>query len=545
MFLERIEIKGFRGINRLSLGLDQTTVLIGENAWGKSSLLHALWCLLGQNVEPYQFNAQDFHQPDDPQLVPARHLQLVLSFSEQRPLMCQHSHRLARLCPAWVAHKDKFHRIHYRASAELLSDGSVVTLHDFLDGVGKSLPIPHVHELVCLLITMNPVFRLRDARSTRGGGETLAWDDLCDQRLSLLADKLIDQPERVSESELKEALQAVRQLMDHYFNALAPIKNKPRSRRDIVNRPMTQVNPGNLHTLLRHAGNRALQLAMAGMATTLLRARGNCELEEGARPILILEDPESRLHPTMLALVWSLLDALPGQKLLTTNSGDLLSSLPLDQVRRLVRRQHDLLSHQLGGERYSSDDLRKIAFHVRINRPMSLFARCWLLVEGETEIWLLSELAQICGYSLRAEGVRVIEFAQCGQAPLIKVARDFGIEWHLLTDGDEAGLKYAASARTLLKGDRERDRLTQLPSCDIEHYLYHNGFEAVFRREAGVGGRTMWSARHIINKAIHKRSKPGLALAVVEEAERLGSEHIPLVIRQMFTKVVALARGQG
>ena len=191
------------------------------------------------------------------------------------------------------------------------------------------------------------------------------------------------------------------------------------------------------------------------------------------------------------------------------------------------------------------DDLRKIAFHVRINRPMSMFARCWLLVEGETEIWLLSELAQICGYSLRAEGVRIIEFAQCGQAPLIKVARDFGIEWHLLTDGDEAGAKYASSARSLLKGERERDRLTQLPSADIEHYLYQNGFEAVFRREAGVGGRSTLNAGRIISKAIHHRSKPGLALAVVEEAERLGSEHIPPMLKQMFARVVALARGQS
>ena len=107
----------------------------------------------------------------------------------------------------------------------------------------------------------------------------------------------------------------------------------------------------------------------------------------------------------MLALAWGLLEQLPGQKLLlTTNSGTCSPPLPLNQVRRLVRRQQDILCHQLGGERYSSDDLRKIAFHVRINRPMSMFARCWLLVEGETEIWLLSELAQICGYSLRAEG---------------------------------------------------------------------------------------------------------------------------------------------
>lgn len=284
MFLERIEVKGFRGINRLSLGLDQTTVLIGENTWGKSSLLRALWCLLGQDAEPYQFTAEDFHQPEDPELAPARHLQLVLTFSEHRPQMCQHSRRLARLCPSWVLHKDKFHRIHYRASAELQADGSVLTIHDFLDGVGKSLPIANTHELVCMLITMNPVFRLRDARTARNGVETLQWGDLSEHRLSELADKLIDEPQRIGEPELKEALQAVRQLMDHYFNALAPIKNKPRSQRDIINRPMTLRNPGNLHTLLRRADNRALQLAMAGMAATLLQARGNRELEEGPAP---------------------------------------------------------------------------------------------------------------------------------------------------------------------------------------------------------------------------------------------------------------------
>lgn len=32
MILERVEIVGFRGINRLSLMLEQNNVLIGENA---------------------------------------------------------------------------------------------------------------------------------------------------------------------------------------------------------------------------------------------------------------------------------------------------------------------------------------------------------------------------------------------------------------------------------------------------------------------------------------------------------------------------------
>ena len=85
------------------------------------------------------------------------------------------------------------------------------------------------------------------------------------------------------------------------------------------------------------------------------------------------------------------------------------------------------------------DDLRRIAYHVRINRAAALFARCWILVEGETEAWVLPELAQICGYDLAAEGIRCVEFAQCGIDPLVRLATDLGIEWHLLADGDLAG----------------------------------------------------------------------------------------------------------
>ncbi len=49
MRLERIEISGFRGIKRLSLSFDELTTLIGENTWGKSSLLDALSIALPAN----------------------------------------------------------------------------------------------------------------------------------------------------------------------------------------------------------------------------------------------------------------------------------------------------------------------------------------------------------------------------------------------------------------------------------------------------------------------------------------------------------------
>ncbi len=107
--------------------------------------------------------------------------------------------------------------------------------------------------------------------------------------------------------------------------------------------------------------------------------------------------------------------------------------------------------------------MRRIGFHIRFHRSGALFARCWLLVEGETEVWLFNELAHQCGYNLAAEGVHIIEFAQSGLKSLIKVARAFGIDWHVMTDGDLAGKKYSATVGGLLGHDQERHRLTELP----------------------------------------------------------------------------------
>jgi putative ATP-dependent endonuclease of OLD family len=248
----------------------------------------------------------------------------------------------------------------------------------------------------------------------------------------------------------------------------------------------------------------------------------------------------------MMSIAWGLIQQLPGQKILTTNSGDLLATLPLGQVRRLVRTNGTTRSYLMEENRFSADDLRKITFHVRINRPMSLFARCWLLVEGETELWLLSELAQLCGYHLPGEGVRIIEYAQCGYSPLIKLANDLGISWHMLADGDEAGIRYIHGARRLLNEEHQHGGgLTLLPNRDIEHFLYMHGFADVYRREAALRDLHNLPANKIIERAVSRRSKPGMALAVIEEAMQRGVDSVPSLLKNMFDRVIDLARQQA
>lgn len=46
MYLRQLDIASFRGIQRLSIHFKPNMVLIGENAWGKSSLLSALSLVL-------------------------------------------------------------------------------------------------------------------------------------------------------------------------------------------------------------------------------------------------------------------------------------------------------------------------------------------------------------------------------------------------------------------------------------------------------------------------------------------------------------------
>lgn len=41
------------------------------------------------------------------------------------------------------------------------------------------------------------------------------------------------------------------------------------------------------------------------------------------------------------------------------------------------------------------EEERKICFHITRSRGELLFARCWLLVEGESEFWILDGLARL------------------------------------------------------------------------------------------------------------------------------------------------------
>ncbi|NIG12500.1 ATP-dependent endonuclease [Pantoea sp. Cy-640] len=545
MILEHIDIHGFRGINRLSLPLTDTNLLIGENAWGKSSLLDALTLLLAPAAEPYRFTEQDFHFP--PGEVEARRhkLQLVFRFRAQGD---EHE---ALFAPFWQ--QDDAGR-YLRFSTLATRQGSEVkTRWRFIDARGEVLPLAGTDAALAQLRAYYPVLRLRDARfgrrSRHNDNDTQRRADTLSalaQEMHSLTRDLVARPQTLSDELLRQGLHTMQQLMAHYFLVQQPDTGAARVAPELRDGSQGWRSLDQLNQLIAGTESRSRQVILLRMFSLLLQAHGSDALPAGARPLLLVEDPETRLHPIMLSVAWNLLALMPLQKIATTNSGELLSQVALEQICRLVREPDRVAAWRIGPEGLSAEEARRIGFHIRVNRPSALFARCWLLVEGETEVWIINELARQRGYHFAAEGVKVIEFAQSGLKPLLKYARRMGIAWHVLTDGDEAGKKYAATARSQLQAhEQESDHLTQFPAPDIEHFLYKQGFSDVYHQMAHLPLNVPMNARRIITKAIHHSSKPELAIAVAMAAAERGPQAIPPLLDQLFGRVMWLARGRA
>jgi putative ATP-dependent endonuclease of OLD family len=553
MLLRRISLENFRGIRLAIVDLDPTTAIIGENGAGKSTVLDALSVCLSGHDDIVRLERRDFHQDDHGSPSSSLRIGLVFQGAEaewQLP-------RWQRFTP-FVRITAGVGDLYLEVTATLDAAGAAVdaqwTFGSAPVDVGSQTGLLAEWRRRC------PIVRLRANRyiehSPRGGapsrdvaarGGESAADPVTfqlEQQIRLAYDQLSKGAE-IDARDLHRALEAI----DAYLET--PSRPKvgramltPRLAVDLAETPVRSGRRPTREGIKHGAGTRGL--ALVALVGAIIEARRHGVLADDARPIVLLEDAEAHLHPIALSAMWELIASLPAQKVITTNSGELLAILPLRSIRRLVVERGRTRVFRTRGDTYSVEDLRRIAYHLRINRAGALFARCWILAEGETEAWILPELAQICGYDLAAEGVRCVEFAQSGVRPLLRLATDLGIEWHLLADGDSAGHSYVMAARDFLAGRAMADRITALEEPDIEHCLFEHGFESLYCKEAGVATgqwRRRDSPRSIIARAVKKRTKPGMALAILEAANAPGSPPVPAPLRLLIETAVRLARG--
>ncbi|MFO0872724.1 MAG: DUF2813 domain-containing protein [Phycisphaerales bacterium] len=592
MHLASLHLEHFRGFRRLSLALDPTTVLIGENSCGKTSILDAIRLALSEEIllaDP-PLGPLDFHvATDGPATEAPPPLRIRLAFEELSPGEWPHA-VVERLRGAIRPLGDGRHTVVLEIEATREDDPSTpqraTTKVAFLDPQQRPIDLdaPSVHRE---LRALKPVFQLGPNRPTwRGAIATGPRDGPLGREsgagvvgaatpssagrrdvvavaapaqpatavdATRLAQKLVELyaallDPRVEIGRFEESLAEVGALLALDREEEAIVSRSPDRLIEVVRHRLATIMAGREIALAfgRHgAGTRAVLMFL--LFASLLAGSGGRGLDPLAHPLLALEDPEAHLHPSLVAFIGRMLSGIRAQKLIVTHSGDVLADAALPTIRRLSRRGDEVRSWRLRRSSLTGDDLGKVSYHIQAKRGVVLFARCWLLVEGETEFWLLPALARELGYSLHLEGVECVEFAQCGIVPLVKLADDLGIEWHVLADGDRAGEVYEHTASEWLRGAARERRITALEAPDIEHCLWNNGFAPIYRRAArlavrGDGRRRGEVAGMVIARAIKNTSKPHLARMAIEHVREAGPSGVPPPLRRAIETAVALAR---
>ena len=304
---------------------------------------------------------------------------------------------------------------------------------------------------------------------------------------------------------------------------------------------------------VRSHGEGTQSLSVLLLFNAYLKTRLQADVDLHAEPIIAIEEPEAHLHPNAARAVWQLISDLPGQKIVATHSGDMLSEVPLSKIRRMNRIGEGNHCQYIPDNLLTDEELRKLNHHIRRNRGELLFARCWLLVEGETDVSVFAECADLIGINLHNQGVRLVEYSQAGgPAIFIKVADALGVKWHLVTDNDHGGQRYVKAVRSLLNGRNEPDHISALTYSNMDVLLCCSGYGHPYRdgiglqKEAELEGldpdsQEYWKKVYKIVNQSRGFSKPAAALRSILTMKSHGSEGVPDELRDILKKTMALA----
>lgn len=541
MSLKTLRVERFRGVRSAEISFEAgTTVIFGENDSGRSSLLEALSLALSPfgDERPRLLPGQVHRAVDEADSGNAR-LELVIGEDRagawDRP-------EFAALAPLLGARSARARTVVLEMTG---GPGPGTELRWEIRGpVGR--PLRDDVAALAAVRRLNPIVWLRggslvDAHGA-AGPERAETDGLLERYRRLFAGDAV-----VQAGALASASAETSRLLD----AWAPDSRKRRPAvrpivAEILERDVTRKLPVAAATDPSPApppGSAAQQLAISLVVARLVEDLRRASAP-GAKPLLVVEDPEAHLHPMTLATVWSLFERFGTQRIVTSNSGLLLSAAPLRSLRRLTRDAKGTIRQwRVRRDALRAEDMRKVGYHLRMLRGVACFARCWLLVEGQTEHWVLPDLARLQGLDLAQQGVVCVEFAQCGLQPLVKLARELGIEWHVLVDGDKAGRSYAASVHSMLDGADPATRVTRLADRDIEHSFWREGHSSVFQRLAGTKAREGGaSPSRLIETAIERHSKPGVAFELLASVADKGIGTAPPELLAAIAAAVRLAR---
>lgn len=354
MFLKEVKVQNFRSLKNVDITFDESTILIGENNAGKSTLLDAIKKGLSRTGTRFLFDDYDFFM-DSEMSSPkdSDGIKIILIF-EERTLDEWEGFISDTFIDALQYLDGEKASILLQTTAsynEVTSDIEVKTVflnNEFEPIVGK------VQNLVNKFITLTPVFYLQALREIKDTfsaksplwGRFIKKAAIPQEELSVIQNQIkklntdiISNDENLTK--LVMELQKIQKVMDFEGNEqdLVSINAMPIKTWDLLSKAQVVLNNGT--SSMDFPIEKHGQGTQSVTTIVLFKAYINILLKElssdFAEGILTLEEPEAHLHPQAIRALHKSIEEMECQKIITTHSPYFIQNADIRNIRYIKK----------------------------------------------------------------------------------------------------------------------------------------------------------------------------------------------------------------
>ena len=154
-------------------------------------------------------------------------------------------------------------------------------------------------------------------------------------------------------------------------------------------------------------------------------------------PILTIEEPEAHLHPNAQKKLYGQMDAITGQKIISTHSPYIAATAKLGQIRNFYKDE-TVTCGRIETDSLTPEEIRKINWQVINTRGEIFFSKLIVFSEGDTEEQALPFLAQ--KYFNKTPIEMGLDFVGVGghgnYLPFLRFAEALKIPWLIFSDAE-------------------------------------------------------------------------------------------------------------